>query len=55
MNLASQIGYHLLIALTAVSVGAIPGGVIYAIWTGEWRWLIVSVVAALFIGRLVAR
>jgi hypothetical protein len=55
MTRASQIGYQLLMSLTVVSVGALPGGVIAAIWTGEWRWLIASGLAALFLGRLVAR
>lgn len=53
MNRQSQAAYSFLLALTAVSFVVFPLGIIAAISTGEWRWLIATLLAAPFLWRLV--
>lgn len=53
MNRPSQAAYSFLLALTAVAFMLFPIGIIAALSTGDWRWLIATLLAALFLWRLV--
>lgn len=41
-----------MIAVPFVAAGAIPVSFLVALYTGEWRWLLVSVVCYLLIRRM---
>lgn len=45
-------GYHVLVAMTGTSIAAVPVSLGMALWTGEWRYLVVTGLCALFLWRL---
>lgn len=53
MNRPSTLTYSFLLALTAASFVVFPLGIVAALSTGDWRWLIGTLAAGLFLWRLV--
>lgn len=48
-----QAAYIVLTVWTTIAILLVPGCAGYALWTGEWRWLIPSVVSGLYIWSLI--